>query len=63
MGALITTATPNPVTDSKNGATPTTTPTANATFSGSSLPRKLYTLSIALPTESTLWGKRPPKST
>ena len=54
MGALITTATPNPVTDSKKGATPTTTATASASFSGSSLPRKRDTLSIAPPAESTL---------
>ena len=40
MGALMTTATPKPVTDSKKGATPTTTPAASATRSGSSLPEK-----------------------
>src|SRR3712207_5226273 len=54
MGALITTATPNPVTDSKNGATPTTTPSANASFSGSNLPRKRDTPSIAPPAHSRL---------
>src|ERR671910_759202 len=31
IGALMTTATPNPVTDSKNGATPPTTPPSPAT--------------------------------
>jgi hypothetical protein len=54
IGALITTATPNPVTDSKNGATPTTIPSANASFSGSNLPRKRDTPSIAPPADSRL---------
>jgi hypothetical protein len=63
MGALITTATPKPVTDSKKGAAPITTPTASASLSGSSPPRKRETLSIAPPAESTLKSRRPPKST
>src|SRR5829696_2944549 len=63
IGALITTATPNPVTDSKNGATPTTTPAASATRSGSSLPRNRDTSSTAPPAESRLYSNNPPKST
>jgi hypothetical protein len=54
IGALMTTATPNPVTDSKKGATPTTTPAASATGSGSSLPRNRDTASTAPPAESRL---------
>src|SRR5918999_4336754 len=63
MGALMTTATPNPVTDSKNGATPTTTPAASATGSGSNRPRNRETSSTAPPAESRLYSNNPPNNT
>ena len=63
MGALMTTATPKPVTDSKKGATPTTTPAASATRSGSSLPRNRDTSSTAPPAESRLYNNNPPNNT
>src|SRR5215204_4944036 len=63
IGALMTTATPNPVTDSKKGATPTTTPVASAMRSGSNPPRKRDTSSTAPPAESRLYRNNPPNST
>ncbi len=63
IGALITTATPNPVTDSKKGATPTTTTGRERHRSGSSLPRNRDTASTAPPAESRLYSNNPPNST
>ena len=63
MGALMTTATPNPVTDSKKGATPTTTTAASDTRSGSNLPRNRDTPSTAPPAESRLYNNNPPNNT
>ncbi len=63
IGALMTTATPNPVTDSKNGATPTTTPAASATGSGSILPKNHDTRSTAPPARSRLYKSNPPNRT
>src|SRR5918994_5179371 len=59
MGALITTATPKPVTDSKNGATPTTTPAASATGSDSSLPRNRDTHPTPPPAQSRVYQSKP----
>src|SRR5918998_1389324 len=49
MGALITIATPNPVTDSKNGAAPTTTTRARASPSDSNRPKSTYNTSPEVP--------------
>ncbi|HZY65337.1 MAG TPA: hypothetical protein VFE21_05615 [Rubrobacteraceae bacterium] len=62
IGALITTATPKPVTDSKKGAAPITTTSANASFSGSNLPKNSETRPIAPPAESRLKSNNPPNN-
>jgi hypothetical protein len=61
IGAPTTTASPKPVTDSKKGATPSTTSRARASRLGSTRPRKLDTRLTAPASASTLCRRRPPK--